>query len=141
MQRVSRRVVACIAFLVMLVLAGASGARPLESHGRAFAADVDLTGVWRANDGGTYWIRQIGSTKIWWVGFSGSPDTPTMGRSFSNVFTGTIVGTTITGTWVDVPRGTTAGSGTLRLAIKGSTALVKTYSSGGFGGSIWRRSG
>jgi hypothetical protein len=30
----------------------------------------DVTGVWLGNDGGTYYLRQIGDV-VWWVGLSG----------------------------------------------------------------------
>ena len=31
---------------------------------------ASLTGTWVANDGGTYFLRQIGDT-LWWLGLSG----------------------------------------------------------------------
>src|SRR5947208_1680212 len=80
---------------------------PVAAAGRP----INRGGVWSANDGGTYWIRQIGSC-LWWAGFSGPVDTPTTGRGFSNVLFGTVNGDgTLSGYWVDVPRGATTGNG------------------------------
>jgi hypothetical protein len=141
MRSVGRTVaVACAVAMVAVVLVGAGGTSPSRVHHRAQAGGFDLTGIWRANDGGTYWIRQIGS-RVWWAGFSGSPTTTSMGLSFSNVFLGTLstTGSSIKGSWADVPRGATTGSGSLTLSIKSVNTFVRSYASGGFGASIWRR--
>ena len=55
------------------------------------------------------------------------------GRSFDNVFKGTITwgSNTITGEWADVPRGINMGSGTLGLKIVNPTTLQKGF-------SVWR---
>jgi hypothetical protein len=130
----------CITGLIALVLVTGAGTAPAQRSEGARAEAVDLTGEWRANDGGTYWIRQIG-TRVWWTGFSGSANTTTMGLSFSNVFYGRISGSTIIGSWADVPRGATRSNGTLTLLIRGTAnpILVRTDATGGFGASIWRR--
>ena len=44
----------------------------------------DLTGRWNANDGGTYYLRQTGST-LWWYG-----ENNTTSPTFSNVLMGSI---------------------------------------------------
>jgi len=44
----------------------------------------ELSGIWHGNDGGKYYIRQIGS-QVWWFGFN----TLSIGEGFSNVFYGT----------------------------------------------------
>lgn len=97
-----------------------------------------LTGIWQANDGGTYYLRQIGNI-IWWNGMSGGND----GRTFDNVFRGTITSTTntIAGEWADVPRGTVMGSGTLGLKIISPTTLQKVTQSGSsrFGATTWQK--
>ena len=98
---------------------------------------VALTGVWQANDGGTYYLRQIGNI-LWWNGMSGGND----GRTFDNVFRGTITSTTntIAGEWADVPRGTVMGSGTLGLKIINPTTLQKVTQTGsGFGATTWQK--
>ena len=96
-----------------------------------------LTGIWQANDGGTYYLRQIGNV-LWWNGMSGGTD----GRTFNNVFRGTITPTTntIAGEWADVPRGTVMGSGTLGLKIINPTTLQKVTQTGsGFGATTWQK--
>jgi hypothetical protein len=35
--------------------------------------NINLTGTWKANDGGTYYIRNIGKD-VWWLGTSGNDD-------------------------------------------------------------------
>jgi hypothetical protein len=40
--------------------------------------NINLTGAWKANDGGTYYIRNIGND-VWWLGTSGNDD----GKTFS----------------------------------------------------------
>ncbi|MBS2965829.1 hypothetical protein KGA66_22450 [Actinocrinis puniceicyclus] len=61
------------------------------------------TGVWCADDGGTYYLRQIGDV-LWWLGMSHD-----QGRSFTSVFSGVLVpdgtGTVVHGELVDVPLG------------------------------------
>jgi hypothetical protein len=98
-----------------------------------------LTGVWQANDGGTYYLRHIGYNTLWWNGMSGGND----GRSFNNVFKGTITwGTTntVNGEWADVPRGTIMGYGTLNLKITSPTTLQKVSQFGSnFGGVTWQK--
>jgi hypothetical protein len=44
------------------------------------AAPKNLNGLWKANDGGNYWIRQVGNN-VWWVEMSGDG-----GQTFTNVF-------------------------------------------------------
>jgi hypothetical protein len=96
-----------------------------------------LTGVWQANDGGTYYLRQIENV-LWWNGMSGGND----GRTFNNVFKGTITSTTgtIIGDWTDVPRGTVMGYGTLSLKITNPTTIQKVSQTGsGFGATTWQK--
>jgi hypothetical protein len=97
---------------------------------------ISLTGVWSADDVGTYYIRQRGS-RVWWLGLSRD-----QGRSFANVFRGTLQGRLITGEWADVPLGDASNSGTLSLSETGpppgSTALFQTSETGGFGAGEWK---
>ena len=111
-------------------------------------ADTDLTGVWHGNDGGTYYLRQLGN-EIWWLGLSRD-----QGRTFANVFHGTTapdaLNVTISGEWADIPVGVggarsgghailvglaVAGEGTGSLA----TVLSAVERTGGFGGSGWQK--
>ena len=98
------------------------------------AAPRDMNGVWRANDGGTYYVRQLGN-EVWWLGMS-----PDDGRTWTNVFHGTRNGNTVTGTWADVPKGRVAGGGMMTLTVhgvNGVTGFTRAAVSGGFGGSRW----
>lgn len=100
-------------------------------------APKGLNGAWKANDGGTYFVRRLESV-VFWMGQSGDG-----GRSWTNVFRGTTDGVTITGEWADV-RGNN-GSGTLTLKINGKLGVgVNGFdriggSGSGFGGQHWFR--
>jgi hypothetical protein len=60
------------------------------------AAPKDMTGQWKSNDGGIYYVRQFGN-EIWWVGLS-----PDGGHQYTNVFKGVLNSDrTIDGSWVD----------------------------------------
>ena len=52
----------------------------LEAASPQPSFNVNLTGTWKADDGGIYYIRNIGNV-VWWLGISGSDD----GKTFSNV--------------------------------------------------------
>ena len=82
------------------------------SNVKAYA--VDLTGYWKANDQGTYYMRQIGSV-LWWYG--SLVDSSTHATVFSNVARGTISGKQIKLTWADVPPGPNRNNGILVLKI------------------------
>jgi hypothetical protein len=96
----------------------------------------DLTGAWGGNDGGTYYVRQIGNV-VWWIGLDA-----TDGGNFANVFHGTRAGDLITGQWSDVPRGTVMNNGVLAIEVlhtERGLVLRKKSETGGFGGAIWTR--
>jgi len=100
--------------------------------------DADLTGAWHANDVGTYYLRQVDGNTLWWLGLSRD-----QGRSFANVFHGSIDSNIIRGEWADIPMGEGGARSSGRLALSGAapgaeslTALERT---GGFGGSSWRK--
>jgi hypothetical protein len=76
-------------------------------------APPSLDGLWRANDGGTYQVR-IAGTDVWWIGMSRDN-----GRTWTNVFKGSLNGGIITGQWADVG-GRNHGSGTLTLRVSGT---------------------
>jgi len=107
--------------------------------------NINLTGTWKANDGGTYYMRNIGKD-VWWLGTSGNDD----GKTFSNVLKGYIHqnNKTITAVWADIPRGINRYYGTLTLSIDSDTTLHKVnetnYNKGGnisccFAASRWQR--
>jgi hypothetical protein len=63
---------------------------------------VNLTGAWRANDGGIYHLQQEGGC-IYWLGQSDAPGSE-LGVEWTNVFVGSVHDDfTITGSWGDVP--------------------------------------
>ena len=102
---------------------------------------LDLSGVWKCDDRGLYFIRQDGTT-IWWCGLSTDRTLPQYGLEFANVFTGTLDGLRLDGTWSDVPRGATEGHGSLSLSViidqdGGPRNLVKGSDTGGFSGANW----
>ncbi len=97
---------------------------------------ADLTGVWRADDGGTYYLRQTGNN-LHWFG-ERSKNNP----AWSNVFVGKKDGNRIKGNWYDVPKGNVMGRGKLKLDVRHSgNVLVARSKTGGFGGSRWTRVG
>ena len=96
-------------------------------------ASVNLTGRWRANDGGIYYVKQYGN-EVWWYGQSGD-----RGVSWTNVFHGYINGNRIEGSWTDVPKGRIRQHGQMTLRIISNRKLKAVWKTGGFGGSFWNR--
>lgn len=92
----------------------------------------NLTGVWRCNDGGLYFIRQVGN-QVWWYGESGDG-----GVGWSNVFQGYVTGNKIIGKWADVPKGTARNYGEMTLSFSGNS-LRKISGGQNFTGSVWTR--
>lgn len=97
------------------------------------APPIILTGRWIGDDGGTYYIHQIGN-QVWWYGEYGSTN-----PAFSNVFNGTIKDGFISGNWADVPKGSALSNGGIVLKITSPNRLDAVFKSGGFGGSVWTR--
>lgn len=96
---------------------------------------ADLTGVWNCNDGGKYYIQQVG-TVLWWLG-----EFQTIDPDWCNVAKGTIDSNakTILLDWSDVPKGKNRNHGTLGLTIISDNELRRFSVTGGFGGSSWTR--
>ncbi|MHA7058818.1 hypothetical protein ACWGOQ_0016455 [Aquimarina sp. M1] len=95
----------------------------------------DMTAKWQASDRGSYYIRQVGDTIIWF-----GEQNYTSGRpAWSNVAFGTRTGNIITLDWVDVPKGNNGGSGRLTLKIDSANKISRISATGGFGGRIWNR--
>jgi hypothetical protein len=128
-QRTLRATALCAGLAISLLAASSAHA--------LCAAARDMNGIWKANDGGTYHVRQIGN-EVWWVGMSGDG-----GKGWTNVYKGTRNGNVVTGNWADVPKGRARSGGVMNLAIQGSTGVAsfsRTQVSGGFGGSRWSQS-
>jgi hypothetical protein len=96
--------------------------------------EPDYSGIWLADDGGMYFVRQI-DTLLWWVGANRGELCP--GLQFCNVYRASVAGRDISGDWSDVPRGATSGSGTLTLRFGDDNLLHKAADTGGFGASSW----
>lgn len=95
--------------------------------------DFTLTGRWQCDDGGTYYLRQIGN-EVWWYGeYSGT------NPAWSNVFKGTIQNNQISGSWADVPKGYVQSNGNMQIRVVSANRLEAIIKTGGFGGSVWTR--
>jgi hypothetical protein len=116
-----------------------------------WAAAVDLTGYWLADDGCQYYISQA-ADKGWWAGLD-NQGTLQDGLQVSTVFFGQIplilhppgtgIEDTIEGEWFDVPRASAMSSGQLSLRISlgtGEPVLFRTFASGRFRATQWHRS-
>jgi hypothetical protein len=94
-----------------------------------------LTGVWKADDNGIYYLRETGDGRLWWFGTDVGRST---GNTFSNVAIGQIDGDVIRLEWADVPYGTWLNRGNLTLQVSADgRTLTKIEATGGFGGSTW----
>jgi hypothetical protein len=107
------------------------GSAPGPQVAQTFSGD--LSGRWSGNDGGRYFMRQVGSD-LWWYGMSGDG-----GASWTNVFQGRLEGSQVRGRWADVPHGRTMNQGELNLQVVSPNQLRATQRTGGFGGSEWTR--
>ena len=95
--------------VTICIVAGLFGLTREASQAQTQAA-IDLTGLWAADNGTTFYVRQIGST-VWWAGFDPDPFSPVAAKSMSfrglnttQVFQGVLSGSTVTGDWTEVPR-------------------------------------
>ncbi len=94
----------------------------------------NLTGTWTCNDGGTYYITQVGH-KLFWYGEKSQTH-----PEWANIFTGSIHENLVKGSWVDVPKGTFMHHGSLTVRIEAGGRTLKLLSqSGGFKGSTWTK--
>jgi hypothetical protein len=97
---------------------------------------ADLSGEWTCDDGGRYYLRQVGNT-LYWYGERSATN-----PSWSNVYHGRVQGDRVRGSWADVPKGGANSRGELQLQIReNDNVLVATHKTGGFGGSRWVRAG
>jgi len=123
----------------------AASCSPLDLNGPS-GTHFLLTGVWRANSGGRYYLHQQGSCLYW---FGSSQDlSREQGSNWANIFFGHIGSDfSIVGDWGDVPytSGASMNSGTLSLVIDFDESgpidypiLHQTGSTGGFGDGAWQ---
>ena len=132
----SRRAIALLVSTLTLALAGCgveATSPSLTPSARAGTSNIDLsaiacasndptgsgdlTGAWSGDDGGVYYIRQVGDC-VWW--FATTIEDLTSGLTgqggLSNVASGRIQGTHVEVEYVDLPAGETpAGGGGLTL--------------------------
>ncbi|MEM6377009.1 MAG: C1 family peptidase, partial [Bacteroidota bacterium] len=102
--------------------------------GFSSSSKSNVNGAWSCNDKGTYYMRQIGSSVVWFGEQDFTGDRPT----FANVAFGTRSGDVINLEWADVAKCNLKGRGTLRLQVTGNNT-IKKIGGGGFGGSNWTR--
>lgn len=101
--------------------------------GGAGGGAIDLTGYWISESGALHFVRQIGAKVYWSVEFL---------PRVRNVYAGTIDGSAITGTWVDLPGGEIeTGTGTLVLRIESNDRLSKISDSPAYDAGVWTRVG
>lgn len=103
---------------------------------------IDLSGTWKGDDDGVYYLRQIGD-QVWWLGMSGlGRPLVSRGTDWTNVYRGTLSGVTMTGTYADVPQGKILDKGPIVLKLTrtpaGGITLVRTdpLLETGFGGTL-----
>jgi len=104
---------------------------------------IDLTGAWAGDDQGVYYLRQIGD-EVWWLGMSGLGESlASRGQQWTNVYVGKLSGSTITGTYADVPHGSILDDGPVVMMLTatpgGGISLVRVTpdSDTPFGGKVF----
>lgn len=109
------------------------------------AAEPTLTGVWRCDDGGTYYVRQFDGNRVAWFAEH-------RGMAWCHVFFGQIGSTGIvSGRWIDLPKAAAHGAGVLGLAVSTdplsfplgadgrSTIMTFREATAAFGGRTWTK--
>src|SRR6266550_1360387 len=95
------------------------------------AAAKELNGYYEADNGGAYFVRQIGDSVYW---FGEDPN-----GGWANVLVGTISGNKITARFWDVPKGKTQGMGEMVLQIQPDDSLIELSSTTPFGTKSWKK--
>lgn len=99
-------------------------------------AAAEYNGKWFGDDGATYYVRHTGD-EIYWFNEGGAQE-----PRRTAIFTGRIRGQMIYGSWVDVPKGSTAARGELHLAIReNGNVLEVTRVTGGLTATRLSRAG
>ena len=121
--------------------ASATPINDLAAIGCATADPADvgaLTGAWSGDDGGVYYIRQVGDC-VWWFGTAVADIDPgkTGQSGFSNVAAGRVDGTEMGLEWADLPLGNILGGGGLTVTIdEGGDTLRVTEQRGDWGADL-----
>ncbi|MDD4652512.1 MAG: hypothetical protein PHQ34_09810 [Methanothrix sp.] len=126
-----------------MVMPPASSSPPIQEEGQDDGQEeeedglngtiINLTGIWSCNDGGVYYIRQIGDN-IWWFG-----EEPAENRRWANAACGTISGRNLMIKYADVPAGTSTGYGTIEMDIVSNDELMAKDKPASYAGSQWVR--
>lgn len=107
-----------------------SAAPPTTAGG---GSSGDLSGLWRNPGGnGIYRVRQTASRLQWGI------DAVSMG-SFANVFEGEVRGSSIEGTWTDLPGSPFLGGGRLFLKVESPCRIVKVSEINHYAAEVWVR--
>ncbi|HBH86372.1 MAG TPA: hypothetical protein DDY17_02065 [Syntrophaceae bacterium] len=112
---------------------GGFGGSNWTRQGSTVPVAFNLNGLWKCNDGGKYYVRQIGND-VWWLGKSGDS-----GASWTNVFHGQVSGAQVNGSWSDVPHGRVMSGGVMVIQVVNANNFKAINRTGGFGGSNWTR--
>jgi hypothetical protein len=106
---------------------------PPAQEGEQEYENINLTGVWSCNDGGVYYIRQVGDY-VWWYG-----EEPAANPRWANAAFGTISGKSLEIKYADMPAGITTGYGTIELEILSNNELTAKSKPASYAGSHWIR--
>lgn len=91
---------------------------------------MDLSGIWRTNDGTIYYLRQE-ENELWWLGENYE-------QQWFNIFNGLVIGESVEGEWVNTPKSKNRDYGKLILDIKGNK-LVSLTDESIFKGFEWKK--
>jgi hypothetical protein len=121
--------IGCNVLVKTTMPAALPASKPMQAGGGA------LTGVWDCNDGAATYVREDGNDFIFFSEAKNNGTRP----GFANLYIGKRNGNTITGNWIDVPKGTHLGSGAMTLRVESDTRFVRVGEANGYGGSVWTR--
>ncbi|MBM3679139.1 MAG: serine hydrolase, partial [Actinobacteria bacterium] len=103
---------------------------PAAGAGSELSGAPSLTRIYRGDDGGALYLRQLGSDVY---GFGEHP-----GRDYAYVLKGTVAGDRITGSWWDVPKDGRELSGGLDLRWSQGGARIVRSGSSDFGPDVFQ---
>ncbi len=122
--------------------AAALGSRPLPA-GFERSGAADLTGTWRGDDDGSYYLTSIPATNevVWYAEHPSArpqvgPEPPV---GWANVFFGIRSEAAVRGLWADLPKGLASRAGRLTLAVEDADSIRISRQTGGYGGRLLSR--